>query len=224
MFKKSKIGIDISDDVIRFVELIKDKTNIKVGSFGEKKIPEGIVEFGEIKDVEKIQEILTSIKKEYKIKFSHIVSSLELKGQAIYRAVVKEGDLGTYMIIDFSKKHVNIFVVSMGVVKLAFVLDIDGIFSSDLYDAIKRHFIYWHTQKDADGKNKLPIEKVILCGSDFNITKIPEDLSITLRHKVELADVWSNILDTGKNIPPINFEESLSFATALGAALESFDK
>ncbi len=52
--------------------------------------------------------------------------SFELEAQAISRAVVKKGDLETYMIVDFGKKRTGIFIVSNGIVIFTSTLDMGG--------------------------------------------------------------------------------------------------
>ena len=56
------VGIDISDDSIRFVELVNKKEGKILSRFGEYKIPAGLVLNGEIQDVEKLSEELKKIK------------------------------------------------------------------------------------------------------------------------------------------------------------------
>jgi len=40
-----------------------------------------------------------------------------------------------------------------------------------------------------------------------------------MKIKVEMANVWVNILDTNEYVPQVNFKQALSFAAALGLAL-----
>ena len=95
---------------------------------------------------------------------------------------------------------------------------------SVLRDELVKHFLYWHTHKDEDGKNNPPIKKVILCGGDSNLIGLSEYLSISMKTKVEMANVWVNITDTANYVPDINFKQALSFASALGLALRDYHK
>jgi len=337
-------GLDISDESLKFVELVPAKSGIRVVRFGERKIPVGIIESGKIKDPKKLKEVLLSLRKEEGIRFvrvslpeeqvylfklrleksglenvregielsleEHIpipaqdaifdydllnedpeslevevaaipknvienylsvfreslisVQSFELEAQAISRAVVKKGDLETYMIVDFGQTRTGIFIVSRGVVVFTSTLDIGGaslnnmikknfniseeeaekmkwqyglqrnvdnkeIFPvllnsvSVLRDEIVKHFLYWHTHGDEEGKDHPPIKKIILCGGDSNLIGLPEYLSISIKSSVEMANVWINIVDTKKSVPEIGFNKSLTFAAALGLALGDFD-
>ncbi len=192
------------------------------------------------------------------------VQSFELEAQAIARAVVKKGDLETYMIVDFGEKCTGIFIISRGVVMFTSTLDVGGmtlnemiaknfnisvseaekmkkryglqrntenkeIFSvllnsvSILRDELVKHFLYWHTHKDEEGKDNPPIKKITLCGGDSNLIGLSDYFAISMKSKVEMANVWINIMDTENSVPDIDFKRALSFAAALGLALRDFE-
>lgn len=189
--------------------------------------------------------------------------SFELEAHALARTVIKEGDTGTYMIVDFGGVRTGISLVSNNSVVFTSTVSLGGdiltsmieknfklsnkeaevmkrefglrrntdnkeLFSillngiSILRDEINRHYIYWHTHKDKDGKDRPPIEKIILCGGDGNLIGLVDYLATSMRTKVETADVWVNINSLEEYTPEINKEESLEYATALGLALGDF--
>lgn len=193
------------------------------------------------------------------------VQSFELEAQAISRAVVKSGDLETYMIVDFGEKRTGIFIISRGIVMFTSTLDVGGVMLTDmiaknfkinfeeaeqmkrkygmerntpnkelfsvllnsvsvLRDEIVKHFLYWHTHKDEEGKNNPPIKKIILCGGDSNLIGLSDYFSVSIKNTVEMANVWVNIIHTEKYVPDINYKQALSFAAALGLALRDFEK
>ncbi|KKS04058.1 MAG: Type IV pilus assembly protein PilM [Candidatus Nomurabacteria bacterium GW2011_GWC2_41_8] len=199
-------GLDISDESLKFAELFATKNGIKVGRYGERTIPPGVIESGKIKDSKRMEEILSSLRKEEGIKtvrvslpeeqmylfqlrlgktglknvkegielaleehvpvpaqdaifdydlvkedaqnlevqvatipkniienylliFKHSqisVQAFELEAQALSRAVIKKGDMETYMIVDFGKKRTGIFIVSSGIVMFTSTLDMGG--------------------------------------------------------------------------------------------------
>lgn len=338
-------GLDISDESLKYVELITTKEGIKTGRYGERSIPPGVIESGKIKEPKKIEEILLKLKKEEGVKsvrvslpeeqvylfamklekiglknvregielaledhipiaaqdtifdyevvsesvqslelqvtaipkniidnylliFQHSeisVKAFELEAQAISRAVIKEDDMDTYMIVDFGKKRTGIFIVSKGIVVFTFTLDLGGIMLtkmiqknfnttleeaekmkeeyglerntdkkeifavllnsvSILRDEIVKHFIFWQTHKDEEGKNNPPIKKIILCGGDSNLIGLTDYLSVSMKSTVEMADVWTNTLNFGNSIPDMSFRQSLAFATAIGLALGDLNK
>lgn len=337
-------GIDISDESIKYIELVKTKRGIQVNRYGEKKIPSGVIESGKIKDAIRLEEILTSLRKEEGLKSVRVslpeeqvylfnlrlnknglenvregielsleeyipipaqdaifdyellseddqslklqvaaipknviegylsvfknslisANSFELEAQAIARSVIKKGDLDTYMIVDFGKKRTGIFIVSNGIVIFTSTLDVGGmmltnmieknfkisfdeaekkkkecglkrnatnteVFSvllngvSILRDEIVKHFLYWHTHQDEEGKDRMPIKKVILSGGDSNLIGLAEYFSVSMKVNVEIANVWTNIIETEKYVPEIGLDESLTFACSLGLALGDFE-
>ncbi|MDQ3076136.1 MAG: pilus assembly protein PilM [bacterium] len=210
-------GLDISDESLKYVELISKNGEIKIGKYGERKIPLGIIESGKIVEGKKFEEILSLLRKEeginsvrvsilenqiylFKLRLEkeglksireaielsleeHIpipapeaifdydlisesdrsaelqvaaipvdvidgylsafkncgiaVNSFELEAQAIARAIVKKGDLDTYMIVDFGEKRTVIFIVSEGIVMFTSTLDIGGV---TLNNMIQKNF------------------------------------------------------------------------------------
>ena len=343
-FSTSSFGSDISDESLKFIELVNSKHGIRVGRHGEADIPPGIIESGRIKNPKRLEEILLSLKKEKGVKSvrvslpeaqmylfrlrleksglvhiresielsleEHIpisaqdavfdyellsedaqglelqvaaipknviedylmvfqnskisVQSFELEAQAIFRAVIKKGDLETYMIVDFGEKRTGVFIVSHGIVMFTSTLDLGGVMLTEmiaknfkvslaeaekmkkkyglqrntenkeifsvllnsvsiLRDELVKHFLYWHTHKDAEGKINPPIKKIILCGGDSNLIGLAEYFSVSMKNTVEMANVWVNIVDTETYVPDMDFKQALSFAAALGLALGDFD-
>ncbi len=337
-------GLDISDESIKFIKLIQTRDGIKINSYGERKIPAGIIELGKIKNTKKIEEILISLREKEGLKSVRVslpeeqvyifnlkleklglenvresielsleeyipisaqdtifdydllsedeqnlklhvaavsknviekyltvfknsnifVKSFELEAQAITRAVIKKGDLETYMIIDFGKKRTGIFIISGGIVIFTSTLDVSGSILtnmikknlkinfeeaekkkkkyglenniknkeitsvllngvSPLRDEIIKHFLYWHTHKDEEGKKRPPIKKIILCGGSSNLIGLADYFSVGVKADVEMANTWINVIKTEGYIPEINFSQSLTFATAIGLALGDFE-
>jgi type IV pilus assembly protein PilM len=239
------VPISAEETVFDFDILQEDKVNIDVQVVA---IPKAIIE-------------------DYHSVFEHVgisVASLEPEAQAASRAIIKRGDINTYLVVDFGDRRTGISIVSNGIVLFTSTVDVGGImltgliqksfnisfeeaekmkqeiglqrnsvnkemFSvllngvSILRDEIEKHFIYWHTHQDEEGKNNAPIEKILLCGGDSNLIGLNDYLSVSMKRKVEVANVWINILDLEKIIPTIDLKKSLSFTTALGLALGDFN-
>ncbi len=221
----TSFGLDISDESVKFIELILTKNGIRAGRHGERNIPPGVVEAGKIKDTKRMEELLVALRKEeglrsvrvslpeqqvYLYQFreekeglksvresielsleEHIpipaedaifdyeiirendtnleiqvaaipknvienyltvfknsqisVQSFELEAQAIFRAVIKKGDMGTYMIVDFGEKRTGIFIVSLGVVMFTSTLDVGGF---TLNSMLQKSFKIDHAEAD----------------------------------------------------------------------------
>jgi len=89
-----------------------------------------------------------------------------------------------------------------------------------LRDEINKHVIYWNTHKDTDGNANSRIEKILLCGGGANLAGLPEYLSGTMRIPTEVVNVWRNAFSFEEVIPELTHAESLSYATAIGLALQ----
>ena len=338
----ASFGLDISDESLKFIELVPTPGGLRIGRYGERKIMPGIIESGKIKDSKYMKELLLSLKKEEGIKAVRVslpeeqiylfklrldklglrniregielsleehvpiqaedavfdyellkedaeslevevavvpqnivqsylnifedaqipILSFELEAQSIARAVIKKGDKETYMIVDFGRKRTGISIVSQGVTMLASTVDVGGVMLTNmieknfkvsfeeaekmklkyglgrnlnkemfsvllngisiLRDEISKHYLYWYTYKEDDAKERPPIKKIILCGGDSNLIGLAEYFSVSMKNKVEIANVWINIFNTEKSVPEISFDQSLSFTVAIGLALGNF--
>lgn len=88
--EEPSFGLDISDESLKYLELVTTKKGIRLGRYGERKIPSGIIESGRIKDAEKMEQILRDLKKEVGIKSVRV--SLPEEQVYIFRlSLEKEG-------------------------------------------------------------------------------------------------------------------------------------
>lgn len=63
------VGLDISDVSMRFIELIEKRSGLEIGRFGERSVPRGVIEAGEVKKPADLRMILSDIKKTYDLEF-----------------------------------------------------------------------------------------------------------------------------------------------------------
>lgn len=66
------VGIDISDRMLRYLELVQKNDRIEVGRFGDRAIPEGIIAEGKIADISKMRAIIRTIAENEGIRFAHV--------------------------------------------------------------------------------------------------------------------------------------------------------
>ena len=91
---------------------------------------------------------------------------------------------------------------------------------SILKDELEKHYLYWNTHSDESGAVRPKIEKVILLGGDANVPGMLEYLASGFGVQFSFANPWVNLIESfDKVIPPIPFNHSLRFVTALGLAL-----
>ena len=98
---------------------------------------------------------------------------------------------------------------------------------TDLSEQVKKYINYYESHaghQHLNGK-KLSLSKVLLCGGGANLAGLPEFLSKALHVETVLADPWVNILPAHlSELPPLSFQESLAYATALGLALRGINQ
>ena len=92
---------------------------------------------------------------------------------------------------------------------------------SVLRDELNKQYIYWGTHNVDNAKHN-QINHIILCGGDANLAGLADYLELSMKIKVENANVWVNILNTENSVPEMSFEESLGYATVLGLSLGSY--
>ena len=63
------VGLDISDDAIRFVEIKRKGSCFELGMHGEAPLPKEVVEQGYISNMPKFIEVLSSLQKKYNLHF-----------------------------------------------------------------------------------------------------------------------------------------------------------
>jgi len=70
--KMEAVGIDISDQRIRFLKLKRDKDILKIDRYGEIDVPAGVVESGNIKKPDELKKILTQFGEKYETEFARV--------------------------------------------------------------------------------------------------------------------------------------------------------
>ncbi len=91
--------------------------------------------------------------------------------------------------------------------------------ASALRDEIQRVYMYWISHIDKNGKDPTVPFKVLLTGRDASIIGFREYMALSLKVPVDLANVWVNVFSFDQEIPPIEYLESLNYATVIGLAL-----
>ena len=87
-------------------------------------------------------------------------------------------------------------------------------------DEINRYRSYWETHKD-EGEIKDKISGIVLCGGQASLPGLVDYLASNLGLPVAIGNPWVNILTEDANVPSIDFNNSLRYATAAGLALRN---
>jgi len=186
--------------------------------------------------------------------------SFLIENQALSKAIIKQDDLSTYLVVNIRPKKTVLSIVSNQAVQFTSTVNIGGddfsnaimkensctreeaeIMKRDkgfvrnsentqffmslvnvvsaLRDEIQHVCMYWLSHVDKNGKDATASFKIILAGRDSSIIGFREYLALSLRMSVDLANVWVNVLSFDKEIPPIEYLDSLNYATVIGLAL-----
>jgi len=89
---------------------------------------------------------------------------------------------------------------------------------SAIRDEISRRLDYWQGKAAPNGTHE-PVTHAILIGGNASLRGLPEYLEGTLKIPVVIGDVFTNLASRDSWIPPLDYTESLAYATAIGLAL-----
>ena len=92
---------------------------------------------------------------------------------------------------------------------------------SAIRDEISHRLDYWQA-KAVVGSGHEPVSRAILAGGNASVRGLPEYLEGTLRIPVTTGDVFTNLASRDVWIPPLDYTESLAYATAIGLALRDY--
>ncbi len=88
-----------------------------------------------------------------------------------------------------------------------------------------RSYIDFFEEHPLPDQPKSVISRMVLCGGGANMTGLAQYLANELKMEVAIGDPWVNILKKrGQDIGGLSFSDSLSYATAIGLALEGMEK
>jgi type IV pilus assembly protein PilM len=88
---------------------------------------------------------------------------------------------------------------------------------SVIREEILRRLEYWQTRAGSGGRE--PVTRAILAGGNGTVRGLPEYLETALKLPVERGDVFTNLASRDHWLPPLDYTESLAYATAIGLAL-----
>ena len=89
---------------------------------------------------------------------------------------------------------------------------------SAIKEEIIKRLEYWQERAQEDSIHK-PVTRALLVGGNATVRGLPEYLESALKVPVELGDVFTNLAPRDVWLPPLDYMESLAYATAIGLAL-----
>ncbi len=89
---------------------------------------------------------------------------------------------------------------------------------SALKDEMGRLYIYWQNMRESHEVG-VGISKILFYGGQATLPGMTEYLSVNFYAPVEIGNPWSSFMDISQEIPPLDFNNSLRYVTAIGLAL-----
>lgn len=81
-----RVGLDISDEAVRWIELVPHAWGARVGRWGEELLPAGVVESGHINDQDKLVNILKSVRERHRLHY--VTASLPEEKVYLYKTSI----------------------------------------------------------------------------------------------------------------------------------------
>lgn len=92
---------------------------------------------------------------------------------------------------------------------------------SVIREEILRRLSYWQSRASSESFHE-PVTRAILVGGNATVRGLPEYLESALKIPVELGNVFRNLAGPDDWLPPLDYAESLAYATAIGLALREY--
>ncbi len=94
---------------------------------------------------------------------------------------------------------------------------------SVMREEIARRLEYWQSKKAASEEDHRPVTRVLLVGVNATVRGLPEYFETTLGVPVGLSDVFLHFAERDIWLPPLDYLDSLAYATAIGLALRDHE-
>lgn len=94
---------------------------------------------------------------------------------------------------------------------------------SAIREEVANRFQYWQGRASRE-ETISPIEEVVLIGGNASLRGLPEYLTAGIGVPVRVGNPFRNLAPFSEVVPPIDFEQSLRYTTAIGLALREFEQ
>lgn len=144
---------------------------------------------------------------------------LELEAHAIARSVCC-ACRDVEMVVDIGHARTAVILTKHSVPIFTATIDagVDGM--DEVVTGCKRHFTFWDTRSDTQGRRVERVARVILCGGGAT-EPFAQALRQAISAEVLITDVWQHLFSTHEYIPSILQEDSKSMATLAGLLLSN---
>lgn len=90
-------------------------------------------------------------------------------------------------------------------------------------DEMSRHYIYWQNMRE-NHEVKEGISKILFYGGQATLPGMTEYLSVNFYSPVEIGNPWASFMDISREVPALDFNNSLRYVTAIGLALRGINQ
>jgi len=172
----------------------------------------------------------------------------ESESQAVAKAVVKNKDKGSFLIVNVKSGKISLYIVNKELVQFTSNVSLSGDYFSSLpfyqkkekaadesgeetkiftksagkedilKNEVEKLLDYWNSFNNSQNAGS-KIEKVIICGNDTSDFSIKNYFNSIFPFPVGQANVWVNAFSFDDYIPDLTFEESFKYSAAIGLAL-----
>ncbi|MBU6428665.1 MAG: pilus assembly protein PilM [Cyanobacteria bacterium REEB65] len=145
--------------------------------------------------------------------------AFEVAPKAVARALVPDGSAETRLIVHVMDGKFGIYVVSGRVVCFTSTVSrlSDGAAAAGLAREAGRVYSYWLSHGPGRG-----IAETVLVGREARAFEPAcRDIAGGAPLSVRVAEVWKNVFDLERYVPPVMADESLRFAVAAGLAMDA---
>ncbi len=150
--------------------------------------------------------------------------AFEVVPRSLAHVLVPAHNDKTIMVVHIMDQKIGVYVVSAGTVNFASTVNREAVNSRDasrtpVEDTIAKEVIriyeYWISRPDTT-----TIQEVVLVGRGAQIYESAiRDAVASFSLKVTTPDIWQNICNVERCLPPISKEDSLAYAVVAGLAL-----
>lgn len=175
-------------------------------------LPKGDQETVLIIDIGKTTTKLAIVSK----RIPHFATTLDIGGHALTLAVQKHFGVTEEEAKRVKAEHGLVSMEADGGYLEAMLSTVSAI-----REEIVRRLEYWQSRARQEGRE--PVTRAILVGGNATVRGLPEYLETSLRVPVELGDVFRNLAPRDAWLPPLDYLESLAYATAIGLALRDHE-
>lgn len=139
-------------------------------------------------------------------------STISVGGGDFIKALVKQCSITSEEAIELTKTKG--FIKTVDNEALFALRSIAAVFKEE----IQKVCVYWQSHRDKDDASEA-IQKILLAGKDALILGFREYLSQNVNIETEIGNMWSNLGNFDKYLPPLSMEEALDFGVTIGLAL-----